>query len=331
MTFIVGDDLHLIEFSGSTGSTDRFSAVPVPEYPRHRLGKDVRGQPCLLISVREAGRHGSPIVLENLSLQYDVGCRITKPSGETEVGAFAVLRCTNADELLEAHFLRVGGTLLASLGRDPTANEVRSATEQLVELFRAMDTPSSRTVQGFWAELLLIADSENPAELITSWHVLPTDQYDFTLGTHRLEVKAAEGSQREHHFSLDQLTPPSGTVLFVPSFLIQRAGGGSSVEDLLTRVRSRVSSSPELQLMIDRVSAQTLGSGWRDAYTQRFDLQRARQSLQFIDAVSIPCPSKLLPAGVRSVRFISDLSQVQAISRESLSESAGLVASALPR
>ena len=97
-------------------SNDRFCAIPIDEFPRHRIGIDMDRRPCLLISVHHAGRQGPPVLLENLSLQYDVPCRITKPSGEAESGTFAVLRCTNADERLEAEFLRISGVLVARLG-----------------------------------------------------------------------------------------------------------------------------------------------------------------------------------------------------------------------
>jgi hypothetical protein len=313
------------------GATDRFSAVPIPEYPRHRVGKDGEGQPCIMISVQGPSRPGPPIVLENLSLQHGIECRITKPSGDEEVGTFAVLRCTNADRDLEEHFLGVGGSLIASLGQDPSADQVRSATEQLVELFRAMDAPPTTTVVGFWAELLFMAEARNPAELVSSWHALPTDRYDFSNGPQRIEVKAAIGGQREHHFSLDQLTTPLGTTMIVVSFVIQRAGGGTSLEDLLGRVRSRLSDSVELQLRVDRVSADILGRSWREAYTQRFDLESARRSLEFFRGEEVPSPDPEVPPDVHSIRFISDLSRMASMDRETLANLGGIIAAAVPR
>ena len=118
------------------------------------------------------------------------------------------------------------------------------------------------------------------------------DRYDFSRASQRIEVKAAAGAIREHHSSLEQPMQPVGTRVVIASFLLERAAGGTSLEDLLSRIRPCLTHSAELLMRFDLVCADTLGSGWRDAYEQRFDLERARQSLAFFDADVVPKPRR---------------------------------------
>ena len=93
--------------------------------------------------------------------------------------------------------------------------------DRLIELFRAMTTPSRKSVQGLWAELFLIAQSRQPTILVDAWHMLPEDRYDFAMDDQRIEVKSFSGSLRQHHFSLEQLQPPEGVKTLIASMLVE--------------------------------------------------------------------------------------------------------------
>jgi hypothetical protein len=202
--------------------------------------------------------------------------------------------------------------------------------DRLVELFRAMEVPRGKTVQGFWAELLLMARSRRPEVLLRAWHSVPEDRYDFSDGPLRIEVKSAVGGVRVHHFSLAQLLPVAGVRVVVASVLVQRAGGGTSVADLLALVRGRAGGTAELLLHADRVTALTLGASWRAALDERFDLEVAERSLRFFDSSAVPAPSPVLPPGVSEVSFRADLSTVPSVGPEWMRGSGHLFEAALP-
>ena len=273
---------------------------------------------------------GPPIVLEHISLQHDVECRITHPDGKLETGRFTVLRCTQGDPALDEYFLRVCGTIVAVLGQQPSDLQVRAMMDRVIELFRAINAPPRKTVQGFWAELLVMARSRDVLAMARAWHSLPGDRYDFSRGTQRVEVKAAMGQVRRHYFQLDQVVPVPGTAVIIASLLIQRAGAGTSVRDLLSEVRSAVSAEPPLLLQIDQVSALTLGSGWRQAPDDRFDRELAESSLAFFSPARIPKPDPALPAGVTEVRFCADLTSVAHLEPRGMLDEGGLFRALLP-
>src|SRR4029078_3598315 len=97
------------------------------------------------------------------------------------------------------------------------------AIATIVELFRSLQAPPRKSVQGLWSELFLIAEARHPTLLLRAWHATPGDRYDFNLGTARLEVKSVAGAVRHHHFSLAQLSPTGGTTALVASLFIERA------------------------------------------------------------------------------------------------------------
>ena len=65
---------------------------------------------------------------------------------------------------------------------------------------------------------------------------------------------------------------------------------------------------PDLQQRIDKVVAETLGTGLRSGFAERFDWELAGESLRFFDARVVPAVQTPLPPGVTGVHFKSDLS-----------------------
>lgn len=305
------------------GTRATMVARPVPGFARHRLARALDGSPILLLSVADESERGRPVAieLEHLSVQHDVTCRLFAPNGAVEQGRFTVIRCSNADGPLRAYFLHTVGTVLLMLGTHPTRGEVARAVDSLVELFRAMSQPPRKSVQGVWAEMLLIACSREGTSLVQAWHALPEDRYDFNAGAERLEIKSVSGRVRRHHFALEQLQPPEGTRLLIVSLFVERAGAGTSLRELADEVGAQLSDA-ELLLKIERVLAQTLGEGLRVALEARFDRQLAERSLAFYTPCAVPSVDVHLPTGVSEVRFQADLSS--AMQAEVTERSGGL-------
>lgn len=312
------------------GEPNRYMAIPIGSSGTYRLGKDSAGAPALLIQLPSGqATDSSPIRLRHLYVAHDVACVIHRDHG-TESGKFSVLACVEADRATEGYFLRVVEALLPGLGESPDARSVNQAVDSLVELFRALSNPPIKAVQGLWAELLLLAESQDPGKLLDAWHTIPEDLYDFNEGNHRIEVKSAQGELRRHHFSLAQLLPPAGTTLAIVSVLVNRAGGGTSVADLIDELRSLFSGSPHRLLRLYKVITLTLGARWREAELEMFDRFAARQSLTFYRPSDVPMVSPDLPPGVGNVRFSSDLTGAPSYSNGEVRALGGLIGLAAP-
>ena len=313
--------LNLIELFQSiepietTDDEDRFSAILIPDYESHRLGKDAQGRPLLLVSIIDvrSQRQRDPLVLEHLTVMYNQNCRVSRSDGVLEDRRFTFVCCTSEDTTLQAYFLRIVSTIVISLKDQPTQSDVAHAMNQLIELFRSMARPPRKSVQGLWAELFLIAQSRQPAILVNAWHTLPEDRYDFAMKDQRIEVKSFSGSIRQHHFSLEQLHAPEGVKTLVASMRVERSQAGESITDLREKIQTHLGSDSNLLLHLDTVIALTLGDGWQQADEACFDQRLAKESLAFYEAAAIPSVNPNLPFGVSGVHFRSDLTGIPTV------------------
>lgn len=287
-----------------------FSAQPVPGHEAHRIGKDADGAPCLLLHVMGSavGAPPPPIVMSHLAVQHDVHCRISRSPQPSEEATFTLIRCLSREEGLVTKFLDVMEVVVGALGTTPTVDRVRRAVEELVELFRALERPPQKSVRGVWGELFLITRGHDPCRLATAWHAVPAEAFDFGEGSDRVEVKAASGTARQHYFSYLQVHPPHGVRVLIASLFVEAFAGGTTVKALLSALRGRLSTRPDLALRAESITAQCLGRFWAPALEESFDWQRAENSLRFFEAHTIPAVSAELPSEVTDVRFRSDLS-----------------------
>jgi len=337
-------DSALTESQQSVPIGERFSALPIPE-PHgellsfsstlmgagpHRLGKDPQGAAALLIAA-SGGRSRVPhIELEHIVVLHDVRCVLWHSDASREEATFTLVRCKTTDRVLRDYFLGLTETVLVNLGSAPSESRVQAVIGSLVELFRSLMKPGKKTVQGLWAELFLIAEAGDAQALVEAWHTKPEEAYDFSASDDRLEVKSSSGSERCHHFRLEQVRPRPGLRVLIASLFVEPVGLGVSLGDLLGSIRDHISATPELLLRMERIVAESLGDNWRRALEDSFDIQRARTSLRFFDAPSLPAVDPNLPAGVTEVRFRADLSLASPVLVQAQGEAGGLFAAALP-
>lgn len=317
----------------------RLSAVAIPRFGNHRVARDASGAACILLKVGGANAGAgsnatsmaplAPIELQHLAVQHGLRCRLYHTDGSMEERRYTVIRCVGADRELRTQFLRVMSTVLGGLGTTPSAQDVAKAIESLTELFRALERPQLKSAQGLWGELVVIARAPDAAAMVRAWHINPQDRYDFHAGQDRIEVKSALGRRRTHRFSLEQLRPPVGARVAIASVLVERAGGGLSLAEMIDEVRGLVAADPQLALRVDAVVFATLGRSLREALDERFDRQLSEQSLRLYDVTQIPTIAAPLPPEITDVRFAADLSGIDSRSDESLQALGGLFAAAV--
>jgi len=310
----------------SAAGLPHFSAQLVPGYEVHRIGKDPDGAPCLLLQVatEAGGALPPPIVLSHLAVQYQVPCRISRLQGPAEESTFTLIRCLSADSLIRMKFLDVMEVVVRTIGKAPSIERVRRAIEELVELFRSLERPPRKSARGVWAELFLMARGVDVPRLAAAWHAAPVEAFDFSEGSNRIEVKAASGGNREHYFSLVQVHPPHGVHVLIASVLAEALAGGTRIKGLLATLRSQLASWPELALRVESVTAQSLGRSWALGLEESFDLERAEESLRFLEPHVIPAVPKDLPREVTDVRFRSDVSACAALAASEVHQLGGV-------
>ncbi len=313
----------------SPGEPDgRLSAIRIPDVG-HRIARGREGGPILLITVQRSDTPAPPpLVLEHLTLQHDVVCRVVAPDGSSETSSFSVATCTSPE--LGEHFLRVVGPVVELMGQEPTRKDASVAFRRLSELFRTLRSKPRKSAQALFAELFVMATSSDTALLARAWHLHPEDRYDFSSGNERVEVKSTGGEERHHHFSLEQVRPEAGARVLIASVRVVPSADGLAVKGLLDSVRAVLSDDPELLLHVDRVVSDYLGDSLRHAIKERFDQEVARGSLRLFHAKDVPAVRLPLPRGVSNVRFLSDLSGVAPARPDELPEGTGLLRAVVP-
>jgi hypothetical protein len=255
---------------------------------------------------------GGPIVLKHVTVQHGVRCRIASSvSAATRIETLTVVRCVSGEPALRDYFLDVAELSVRQLGEEPTKQEVARVIRQLTELFRSFEQSAKNTVQGLWSELVLILLSSNPELLIDRWHADFDEPFDFSDRENRIEVKSFATQTRSHHFSLRQLRPGPGVNVVVASLRAERSSGGLSIADLVSTLHAglRQESLEKLTTVI----AESLGNIAANGLALTFDFERARESLLFFDADSVPAIGSPLPEGVINVWFESLLDEGQSI------------------
>jgi putative PD-(D/E)XK family protein DUF4420 len=285
-----------------------FVARAIPQ-TKHKIARSSDGAANLLLSI-EGTAWPAPVVLENVSVRYNLRCEILDGGGGVTVERFTVVSCVAGDHLMTDYFLRIAVVVLAAIGDQPTVKEFQAVIDRLVELLRALSQSPTRAIFGLWAELYLMSRSKDVVQLARAWHQTPGDLYDFAAGNQRVEVKATGGKARRHHFALEQLTPPNRVQLLIASIIVERSSGGVSVMDLVDSVRSQLVGVPKLALAVEQIAASTLGADWRNGHLDRFDMHAAATSLRFLNGSSVPRVSSDIPPEVSEVRFVVDLSGV---------------------
>jgi hypothetical protein len=285
----------------------RLSGLPIPACPSHRVARTSADEPCILIHSPDRTGRAYSIELENLLVEHDVRCDIVRPDGGEEHERFSVITCRSTEPALRQQFLAVCELLIENIGAEPHAAAVNAAIERIVRLFRALLSPPAKSVQGLWAELFLIASSQDPAVLAAAWHLTPLDAFDFNAGQDRIEVKSCAGRFRVHHFSFDQVRPPATTEALVVSMFVRASSGGTSIRELISEIRRHLGERAEGSLRVETLSAESLGTDYLRALDYRFDRHFAEQSLQFFEARAVPAPCEVLPTGVSHVHFQASL------------------------
>ncbi len=293
-----------------------FHASPVSSNEHVLIAKTAHGRACLLVlTASSAETLPPPLRLENLTVQHGIEGRVQTANGVAD-GVFSLITLRTSEKLLVDMFFRFVAAFVQHFPQHPTASEVSLELQRLVDLLQNLRKPATKTIQGLWAELFLIASHDKPSRWINGWHTDPIGLHDFIFGEIRVEVKSTTAHERSHRFSHDQLSAPAGVELFIASVLVEKSNRGISVFDLADMIHQK--ASPEESLLVDTIIASTLGTDHAKASDIKFDPHRAKDSLLFFPLMAVPQLTEDIPARLMDVSYTVRLNESDGLQRISV-------------
>jgi hypothetical protein len=291
---------------------ESFVIAALPSIKNHKLGISLSRQPMFFIRCDERTKSASiDTNLEFISVQFNRQCQLINGVGKIEEGVYTIISLKTDSDYLQEYFLKIVYLLVKNLSEQPLLKDLKIEIEKLINLFTKFSKPALETIQGLWAELLIIEQSKDPKYLVQSWHNSSSDKYDFNDGNDKIEVKSTAQSRRVHSFSLEQLIPNSKSKLIVSSILTIETGTGTSVFDLVELIESKL-KDPNLIYRINEMVASTLGKDFEKAFDIYFDYKFSVDSIRHYESVDIPTiNTKCIPSNTMNVRFDCDLTDVR--------------------
>jgi hypothetical protein len=301
-----------------------FRVRSIPGYERHYVGRNSTGHPSLLLGSAPGAFH-APVRLAMIEARFGNQHRIHPVDGDEREELLSVITCTSQDAQAHAYFLHVCGMILRIVGPNPALQDIVQVVQRLIELFRRLSRPASRSLNGLLGELFLIAASRDVRAAVAAWRSTDIDRFDFSTGNVRLDVKASAERLRVHHLSAEQCQPLAGTVGLLASLFIEGSGGGQSLRELVAVIEAVLGGNDDLILKVQETIAESLGESLPTAMGARFDDRLALASLRFYDLATVPAIREGVPPEVSGVHFRSDLARAEALTEadvQSMSETA---------
>jgi len=289
-------------------SKDYVSVESVPFSDYHKIGISSEGYPLFFVKCDNQTK-SIDINLELISVVFSQECSIKEnEKNSNEIYTVVILKTINTD--LQQYFTDVFSIILQQLEPIPSENNLYREIRKVIDLFSSISKTPVKSIQGLWAELLVIEKSSDPEYLINAWHNSPSDKYDFNDSIDKLEVKSTTKSKRIHRFSIEQLNNnPSSNLLIASTFVIE-TGTGKSILNLRDIIISRFNNI-NIQLRLNEIIYKTMGNEYEKLGEVYFDYQQASDSLAFYNVEDIPLINiTAIPLQVSNVTFDSDLTNI---------------------
>ncbi len=301
---------------------DFFEIAPLPLTKKHKIGISQLEQPMFFIKCEDSNKVKSiDCNLEFISVQFNRKCQLKNNKNKIEEGVYTIISLKTNSVDLQEYFLDVIYLIIIKLSDKPNLKDLKIEVEKLINLFSNFSKPAVKTIQGLWAELLVIEQSSNPDYLIRAWHSSKSDKFDFNDGSDKLEIKSTSKSRRIHNFSIEQLNPNENSNLIIASIFAVETGVGKNIFGLIELIERRIKDK-ELCFRINEIIAQTLGKDFEKSFDVFYDYQLAIDSIKYYYSEIVPTINSIsIPTQITNVRFdcdLTDISDVKSCKNKSL-------------
>jgi len=302
---------EIFSLLSANAKDDGFSVQEIPGIAFHKIGISQEKYPIFFIKSEYYGKYFLDQSLEIISVQFNKECNLYSENVLKETGFYTVVILKSNIPEIQKYFIDILYLLIKKLPEIPTLKNIREELNSLVELFRCFSKPPLKTIQGIWAEMLIIERSNDPDYLINAWHSSVLSKFDFNDGTDKIEVKSTIRDRRVHRFSISQLAPNLSSITIVASVLTSETGIGLSIFDLRERIYSALGSK-DLISKIDIILSKTLGKDIEKAIDYYFDYHSAIDFIRFYEITKIPSIDiSAVPPQISSVKFDCDLTDIE--------------------
>jgi hypothetical protein len=294
-----------------TENSKLFIAKALNNFPFAKIGVNFLGFPVILISSKFDQTHllQKNIKLKYIELTHNLECKVSE-NGQSKIDNYSVIIFKSNEETLQNYFLGIATSLLNSLSKKPTQKEVFETFKNFIEIFRSLTETPTKTIQGLWAELILIEQSKNTETLINFWHNKPEEKFDFNADCEKIEVKSSSNLERVHIFTAEQLNPTNDNQVIIASIFTKQVSSGLNILDLLDKIVERITEN-ELKEKIYRIVSKTLGNTFEQTTKIKYDYELAKKSLRFYRHQDISKVERInIPDRVSEVKFKSDLTNI---------------------
>ena len=297
---------------------DGFTIANLPKIKNHKIGLSKDGLPLFFIKCEnETNEKALDYSLESISIQFNQKCQLLSNDKKVADGDYTIIALKTDSVDLQEYFLNILYFVLLKLPAIANLKELKIEVEKLISLFNKFSKLPTKTIQGLWAELLVIEQSSNPEYLINAWHYSSTDKFDFNDGIDKIEVKSTAKSRRIHNFSLEQLNPNKNSKLIIASVFAVETGKGKTIFDLVKLIDEKVKNK-EVLFRINEVLLDTLGRDFEKTFEHYFDYQLAVDSLAFFDSELVPkIETSSIRQEVSNIHFDCDLSKTEELKKMS--------------
>ena len=300
-----------------TEFADTYKVVPFSKNNGHKLGCSENGFPVFFIECSDTPNVAN-IHLRIIDVLFNQKCNLSVNNKLIADKKYCMVVMKDSEDDLIKYFLDVIFLILEKLPKQPTTKQLAIELAKITHLFTNIPAISAETIQGLWAEMLVIEQSSNPDYLIRSWHINPTDKYDFNDGSDKIEVKSTTKQTRSHLFAIEQLNPNQGSNLVIASIQMTKTGIGCSLFDLEEKIISKIKDS-DSAIRLKEIIVSTIGLHLSEISTIYYDYAQAVDSLKFYDYKVVPSISMdCIPQNVSNVHFTVDFSNVVDVERDSM-------------
>ena len=249
---------------------DTFLVESIPNRTSHKIGISRDGSPMFFIATYDKVNNAIDINLKLIQVAFQKNCELISKEGIKSKGVYTIVSLKSNSENIMKHFINSLSYMINKLDPNPSFIQIKSELNDLANLFGRLSKPAKKTIQGLWAELLFIDQSNDIDYVVKSWHQGKSDRYDFNDGIDKVEIKSTRKNKRIHRFSLTQLEEVKNTLTIIGSTFTVETGNGLCANDLVECINEKI-SDPGLKLKIQNTVVDTMGDKFQHVFDVYFD------------------------------------------------------------
>ena len=299
-----------------------FIVASLPFSIFHKIGVSHEGFPLFFIECSNT-YNAIDINLDLISVTFNRPCILYQDIIKIK-SLYTIISLKTINPDIQKYFIEIVIIIIKQFPKPISDKQFKEEIQKLIDLFKQFSQPAYKTIQGIWAELLIIEQSKHPEYLIQSWHISPSDKFDFNDGKDKIEVKSTSRMERIHKFSLEQLNPNNTSNLLIASVFVNETGKGKSIGDLSNNILKRINSL-DLQFRLKEIISKTLGRDVEKSFDVYFDYQQAIDSIAFFDYKNIPTIKSNIPPEINNVSFNCNLSNITTINNKDIDLSGSIL------